>query len=112
MRQETHMTQKLSEAYLADDFLERVKRSYRLAIEKFSGSDGDIWPQIDAMRRPVHDALMASKNDGLASAEHQSTKRLCQWWLTEEHALARRSLLSSRAPMNPLTCIALYVDDD
>jgi hypothetical protein len=64
-REETHMTQKLSEAYLANDFLERVKRSYRLAIEKSSGCDGDIWPQIDVMRRPVHDALMASENDGL-----------------------------------------------
>ena len=59
------MTQKPSEAYLADDFLERVKRSYRLAIEKFSDGGGAIWPQIDVMRRPVHDALMASENGGL-----------------------------------------------
>jgi hypothetical protein len=51
--------------YLSDGFLERVKRSYRLAMEKISGGEGAIWPQIDLMRHPVHDALMASENTRL-----------------------------------------------
>lgn len=51
--------------YLSDNFLHRVKRSYRLATEKVSDDEGIVWPQIDLMRRSVHDALVASENTGL-----------------------------------------------
>jgi hypothetical protein len=51
--------------YLSDGFLERVKRSYGLAMEKVPGGEGTIWPQIDLLRRPVHDALTASENSAL-----------------------------------------------
>ena len=51
--------------YLSDAFLGRVKRSYRLAMERVPGGEGTIWPQIDLLRRPVHEALMAAENSEL-----------------------------------------------
>lgn len=51
--------------YLSDNFREQLKRSYRLAMGKGSSGEGPVWPQIDLMRRPVHDALTASKNSDL-----------------------------------------------
>jgi hypothetical protein len=51
--------------YLTAEFLDRVKRSYCLAIEKSSGGEGPIWPQIDRLRRPIHEALISPGNKRL-----------------------------------------------
>lgn len=48
--------------YLSPDFIERVKRSYRLAMTDYSDSGASIWAHVETLRRPVHDALMASSN--------------------------------------------------
>jgi hypothetical protein len=51
--------------YLADSFLDRVKRGYCLAIEKVSGLEGPIWPPVELLRRPIHDALISPGNNRL-----------------------------------------------
>lgn len=42
----------------SDSFIDRLQRSYVLAIEEFSTSQGDIWSWIDGLRKPIHDALI------------------------------------------------------
>src|SRR6516162_2303724 len=45
--------------YLSASFLERVRRSYKLALTTVSGRYGRIWETIDQRRAPVHAALLA-----------------------------------------------------
>ena len=49
---------------LDDDFLDRVRRSYRLGIV-LGERAGYIWQLIDERRADVHAALMSATNDGL-----------------------------------------------
>ncbi len=51
--------------YLSDEFLDRVRRSYRLALDAGARTTGRTWKLIDARRQDVHDALLASGNDSL-----------------------------------------------
>jgi hypothetical protein len=46
--------------HLSDDFLNRVKHSYQIALSESPVPRGEIWPMIDGMRRSVHDALLAN----------------------------------------------------
>jgi hypothetical protein len=52
-------------AYLSDTFLDRVRRSYRLALDAGARTTGRTWKLIDARRQDVHDALVANGNDAL-----------------------------------------------
>jgi hypothetical protein len=45
--------------YLSASFLERVRRSYKLALRTVRGRYGRIWETIDQQRAPVHAALLA-----------------------------------------------------
>jgi hypothetical protein len=45
--------------YLSASFLERVRRSYKLALRSVRGRYGRIWETIDQKRAPVHAALLA-----------------------------------------------------
>ena len=54
-------------SYLNHDFIERVKRSYRLAMTDYCDNGAGIWAQIDNLRRPVHDALMATSNETITN---------------------------------------------
>src|SRR5215472_7634187 len=45
--------------YLSASFLERVQRSYKLALSAVHGRYGRIWETIDQQRAPVHAALLA-----------------------------------------------------
>jgi hypothetical protein len=50
--------------YLGDEFLDRVRRSYRLALN-VHGQDGDkgpVWQPIEERRADVHAALVSSDN--------------------------------------------------
>jgi hypothetical protein len=53
-------------AYLEDAFLDRVRRTYRLALTAAAGRPvGSIWSPIDARRADIHAALLDENNDGL-----------------------------------------------
>jgi len=52
----------MSAEYLNDSFLDRVRRSYALALKEHARARGRVWTTIDARRKEVHDALVA---DGL-----------------------------------------------
>jgi hypothetical protein len=51
--------------YLSSSFLERVRRSYKLALDSVQDRYGHIWETIDQCRAPVHAALLAESNDEL-----------------------------------------------
>lgn len=51
--------------YLSASFLERVRRSYKLALKTVHGGYGRIWQTIDQRRAPVHAALLAETDDEL-----------------------------------------------
>ncbi len=51
--------------YLSDGFLDRVRRSYRLALDAGARTTGYTWKVIDARRQDIHDALVADGNDAL-----------------------------------------------
>jgi hypothetical protein len=51
--------------YLSSSFLERVRRSYKLALDSVQARYGHIWETIDQCRAPVHAALLAESNDEL-----------------------------------------------
>jgi hypothetical protein len=51
--------------YLSRTFLERVRRSYKLALAKADPQHGRIWDTIDRRRAPVHAALFAETDDDL-----------------------------------------------
>jgi HAMP domain-containing protein len=50
---------------LTDDFLDRVRRSYRLSAAGDATERDSIWGQISAKQRPIHDALMEDSNGRL-----------------------------------------------
>jgi hypothetical protein len=45
--------------YFDDRFLDRVRRSYALALKEGARARGRVWKVIDARRKEVHDALVA-----------------------------------------------------
>ena len=45
-------------SYLSDQFLDRVRRSYRLCDRSDATTEGHIWMRIDKLRTSVRDALM------------------------------------------------------
>jgi hypothetical protein len=51
--------------HLSDGFLDRVRRSYALALKDPARARGRMWRVIDARRRDVHDALVADSSEGL-----------------------------------------------
>jgi hypothetical protein len=53
------------EPYLSDAFLDRVRRTYGLALDAGARARGRIWRKIDARRRGVHEALLADGNNAL-----------------------------------------------
>lgn|GEM_PF-4109610 len=52
------------EAYLSDEFLDRVRRAYRLALDAAPKARGQ-WASHNARRADVHIALLADGNDAL-----------------------------------------------
>jgi hypothetical protein len=60
----TAPAQKSSE-YLSSPFLDRVRRSYKLALDASNNHNGRIWGDIDKRRAPVHAALLAETDDDL-----------------------------------------------
>jgi hypothetical protein len=60
----TAPAQKSSE-YLSSPFLDRVRRSYKLALDASNSHHGRIWGDIDKRRAPVHAALLAETDDDL-----------------------------------------------
>lgn len=53
------------EPFLADPFLDRVRRAYHLALKAGARTPGVMWKAIDAYRSDVHAALVADGNDAL-----------------------------------------------
>lgn len=53
------------EAYLSDAFLDRVRRSYGLALELGARTGGHTWKSINARRADVHAALIKDGNAAL-----------------------------------------------
>jgi SAM-dependent methyltransferase len=51
--------------YLSDAFLDRVRRSYRLALDAGARTTGRTWKLIDARRQDIHDALLTDGNEAL-----------------------------------------------
>jgi hypothetical protein len=51
--------------YLSDAFLDRVRRSYCLALDAGARTTGRTWKLLDAGRQDVHDALLESGNGAL-----------------------------------------------
>lgn len=51
--------------FLTDPFLDRVRRSYQLALTLGARTQGRLWKTIDARRRDVHAALIAEGNSAL-----------------------------------------------
>ena len=51
-----------SQPHLTDDFLDRVRRAYRLANAANDHSGSEIWSSITKLQMPVHEALAASDN--------------------------------------------------
>ena len=54
-------------SHLTDDFLDRVRRAYRLANEASQLPESEIWSSIAKIQTPVHEALMAPDNDAIRS---------------------------------------------
>ena len=50
---------------VSSEFLFRVRRSYRLALELSPAPTGRIWSKINRMRADVHDALLADSDEPL-----------------------------------------------
>jgi SAM-dependent methyltransferase len=51
--------------FLSDAFLDRVRRSYRRALDAGARTTGRTWKLIDARRADVHEALLADSNGPL-----------------------------------------------
>jgi hypothetical protein len=51
--------------HLDSQFLGRVKRGYRRAVEAHRQADGYIWRRINKLQAPVHAALMAESDEPL-----------------------------------------------
>lgn len=51
--------------YLSDAFLDRVRRSYCLALDAGARTTGRTWKLLDAGRQDVHDALLENGNGAL-----------------------------------------------
>jgi hypothetical protein len=49
----------------SDEFLDRVKRAYRLSVEGWQGVGHSFWGGIYERQKPVHDALLDPGNDKL-----------------------------------------------
>jgi len=50
-----------------DEFLNRVKRAYRISLDGWRGAGRSMWTGISHLQRPVHDALMAENNEPIRS---------------------------------------------
>jgi hypothetical protein len=62
---ESLILERRSDEYLSDSFLDRVRRSYKLALATSNDHQGRLWGEIDQRRAPVHAALLADTNDDL-----------------------------------------------
>jgi hypothetical protein len=55
-----------SPPHLSPDFLDRVRRTYRLGLARVGASaTGSIWNSIKGLQAPVHEALVAENDDDL-----------------------------------------------
>ncbi len=52
--------------YLSDEFLDRVRRSYKSALRSSAeNSKGFVWALIDKKRQDIHEALLSERNDAI-----------------------------------------------
>lgn len=68
--QDDHAVAQNSEetSYLSDQFLDRVRCSYRLSLRTDAVPNDSMWAQIGALQTSVHEALLAPDNERLRAA--------------------------------------------
>lgn len=62
---EAAVLEQQSKGYCSDLFLDRVRRSYKLALAISNDHHGRMWAELDQRRAPIHNALLADSNDDL-----------------------------------------------
>jgi len=92
--------------YLEDDFLDRVRRCYALALKDNSRARGRMWRVIDARRKDVHHALVVAGlgplreifRNPLPTELYYGTDNLCRSFCPDESAdFVGLALTSDRA---------------
>src|ERR1700683_3585944 len=95
--------------YLSDAFLDRVRRSYRHALDAGARTTGRTWKLIDARRADVHNALLASDNralrqifaDPIQTDLYYGMDGLCRSYMksSDGRPFLELALASTRAPL-------------
>ena len=95
--------------FLSDAFLDRVRRSYRRALDAGARSTGRTWKLIDARRTDVHEALLADGNGALREIFADPTQTdlyygmdgLCRSFMTSRDGrpFLDLAMASTRAPL-------------
>jgi SAM-dependent methyltransferase len=95
--------------FLGDTFLDRVRRSYRQALDAGARTTGRTWKLIDARRTDVHQALLADGNgalrqifaDPIQTDLYYGMDGLCRSFMksSDGRPFLELALESSRAPL-------------
>jgi hypothetical protein len=60
--------------YLTEDFLRRVRRAYKLAMEHQRAGAGEIWGSIRTLQQSVHEALVSEDTEALRKTFRDSLR--------------------------------------
>jgi hypothetical protein len=95
--------------HLSDAFLDRVRRSYRRALDAGAHTTGRTWKLIDARRTDVHEALLADGNgelrhifaDPIQTDLYYGMDGLCRSFMksSDGRPFLELALASTRAPL-------------
>jgi hypothetical protein len=70
-------TRPTNTSYLTDEFLDRVRRSYLLYVDRATISADSIWSQIATHNRPVHEALLSDDLETLLAFSQAPSHQTC-----------------------------------